>query len=166
MAFIAIGVFIAVFAIATLRKVHLGVLMFPAACGVGVFMAGMPLREVVGGFPINIMVLLAGVTFFFGIAQRNGTVGRVIERLLTKVGSRRHMLPFVFFAMTAGVAAMGSPQAGLVFAPIAMAIVLLVFLIFFFWFFQKIYRAVQRLFIAARAFLRGESFAQVAEKAG
>lgn len=62
----AITVFIAVFAIATARKVHLGVLMFPAACGVGVLLAGMPLKDVVGGFPVGIMVLLLGVTYFFG----------------------------------------------------------------------------------------------------
>ena len=53
--------------------------MFPAACAVGVGLAGMPLRDVVSGFPISIMVLLAGVTYFFGIAQANGTIDRVIE---------------------------------------------------------------------------------------
>ena len=31
---LAIAIFVAVFAIATLRNVHLGILMFPAACGV------------------------------------------------------------------------------------------------------------------------------------
>jgi len=53
-----------------------------------------------------------------------------------------------------------------VFAPIAIAVVLIVFILFFFWFFRKIARAIKRLFIAARAFLKGESFASVAEKAG
>ena len=40
----------------------------------GRHLAGMPLRDVVGGFPVSIMVLLAGVTYFFGIAQANGTI--------------------------------------------------------------------------------------------
>lgn len=53
-----------------------------------------------------------------------------------------------------------------VFAPVAITIVLIVFVIFFFWFFRKIGRAIKRLFIAARAFVKGESFASVAEKAG
>jgi len=53
-----------------------------------------------------------------------------------------------------------------VFAPIAIAVVLIVFILFFFWFFRKIARAIKRLFIAAEAFLKGESFASVAEKAG
>ena len=48
----------------------------------GVTLAGMPLQEVVGGFPVSIMVLLAGVTYFFGIAQVNGTIDRVIDAVL------------------------------------------------------------------------------------
>ena len=39
---------IAVFAIATLRNIHLGVLMIPAACAAGVWLAGMSLPDVVG----------------------------------------------------------------------------------------------------------------------
>lgn len=53
-----------------------------------------------------------------------------------------------------------------VFAPILIAIVLLVFVIMFFWFFPKIVRAIRRLFNAAGAMLRGESFKEVARKAG
>jgi di/tricarboxylate transporter len=119
---LAIAIFVAVFAIATLRNVHLGILMFPAACAAGVLLAGMPLRDVVGGFPVSIMILLAGVTYFFGVAQVNGTVDRLIDAVVTHAGRRRVALPFVFAAVTAGVASMGSPQAGLVLAPVAMPI--------------------------------------------
>jgi len=116
----AIAIFVAVFAIATLRKVHLGIMMFPAACGVGVWLAGMSLRDVLGGFPVSIMVLLVGVTYLFGIAHANGTIDRLIEAVLVRVGDRAAVLPVVFFALTAAVSAMGSPLAGLVVAPIGM----------------------------------------------
>lgn len=53
-----------------------------------------------------------------------------------------------------------------VFAPFLIVAVLVIFFVFFFWFFTKILRAIQRLFIAARAFFRGESFDTVARKAG
>ena len=117
---LAIAIFVAVFAIATFRNIHLGVLMLPAACAVGVWLAGMSLRDVVAGFPVGILVLLAGVTYFFGIAQGNGTIDRVVQKLLAAVGVRRGLLPFLFFLITAGVAAMGSPQAGYVVMPLAM----------------------------------------------
>lgn len=53
-----------------------------------------------------------------------------------------------------------------VFAPVVIAVVLVVFVIFFFWFFPKIFRAIKRLFNATAAFFRGESFKEVARKAG
>ena len=117
---LAIAIFVAVFAIATFRNIHLGVLMLPAACAVGVWLAGMSLRDIVAGFPVGILVLIAGVTYLFGIAQGNGTIDRVVQTLLAAVGARRGLLPFVFFLITAGVAAMGSPQAGYVVMPLAM----------------------------------------------
>lgn len=118
----AIAIFVAVFVVAALRKVHLGILMFPAACGVGVWLAGMPLREVLGGFPVSIMVLLVGVTYLFGIAQGNGTIDRLIEAVLARAAGSAAVIPFVFFALTAAVSAMGSPLAGLVLAPVGMPI--------------------------------------------
>ena len=53
-----------------------------------------------------------------------------------------------------------------VVAPVATAIVLILFLIFFFWFFPKVVRAVRRLFRGAAALFRGESFREIARKAG
>ena len=53
-----------------------------------------------------------------------------------------------------------------VFAPVLIAIVLVIFLIFFVWFFPKVFRAIRRLFTAIAAFFHGESFADVARKAG
>jgi len=53
-----------------------------------------------------------------------------------------------------------------VFAPVVIAVVLVAFLIFFFWAFPKIYRSIRRLFRATAAFFRGESFEEVARKAG
>lgn len=53
-----------------------------------------------------------------------------------------------------------------VFAPVIIAIVLVLFVIFFFWFFPKVLRAIRRLFSATAAFFRGESFKEVARKAG
>lgn len=116
----ALVIFVAIFALAALRGVHVGIAMFAAACGVGVGLAGMPLKAVVAGFPVGIMVLLVGVTYFFGIAQANGTIDRVIEWALDRVGDKAVLLPFVFFALTSAIAAMGSPLASLVMAPVGM----------------------------------------------
>src|SRR4051794_2143475 len=63
-----------------------------------------------------------------------------------------------------GIAIVGVILA--VFAPMVIAVVLVIFLILFFWFAPKVFRAIKRLFSALAGFFRGESFAEVAKKAG
>ena len=53
-----------------------------------------------------------------------------------------------------------------VVAPAVIFVVLVLFVIFFLWFFPKVFRAVRRLFRGAAALFRGESFREVARKAG
>ena len=53
-----------------------------------------------------------------------------------------------------------------VFAPVIIAIVLILFALFFTWFAPKAFRAIRRIFNAVRAFFAGESFKEVARKAG
>ena len=52
-----------------------------------------------------------------------------------------------------------------VFAPVLIAIVLVIFSIFFVWFAPKVFRAVRKLFNGIRAIFAGESFREVARKA-
>jgi di/tricarboxylate transporter len=117
----AMTVFVALFAMATLRGVHMGLAMFVAACVVGTSVADMTLGEVVGAFPVGILILVAGVTYFFGIAQLNGTIDRVMVALLARTGGRRAVVPVMFFGLAGVTAAMGSPQAGLATGPVGMS---------------------------------------------
>ncbi|MGD9902589.1 MAG: SLC13 family permease [Vicinamibacterales bacterium] len=118
---LALGLFVALFALATLRGLHLGLLMFVAACAAGPLLAGMTLREVMAGFPVGIFMLVVGVTWFFGIAHLNGATARVIDALLARTGGRRGTVPVMFFGLSAVAAAMGAPQGGLATGPLGMA---------------------------------------------
>jgi hypothetical protein len=53
-----------------------------------------------------------------------------------------------------------------VFAPVAIAVVLVLFVLFFIWFMPKVLRALRKLFRGVVGFFRGETFAEVARKAG
>jgi uncharacterized membrane protein HdeD (DUF308 family) len=53
-----------------------------------------------------------------------------------------------------------------VFAPVVIAVILVLFVGFFLWFFPKAFRAIRRMFAAITAFFRGESFKEAANKAG
>jgi Dicarboxylate carrier protein MatC N-terminus len=118
----ALAVFAAIFAVAALRNVPVGIVMLAAACGVGILLADMLLAEVLDGFPVGTMMILAGVTYFFGIARANGTIDRVIDAVLTRIGSNVVVLPFAFFGLTASISAMGAPVGVFVMAPIGMQI--------------------------------------------
>src|SRR5690606_32380937 len=119
---IALAIFIALFALGAIRGVHIGVLMFAGAAGTALLLTDMPLDDVVAGFPLSIMVLLAGVTLFFAIAQLNGTIDKLIDRALAKVGSHALLLPLIFFVITGAIAPMGAPLAGLVMRPVGMQV--------------------------------------------
>ena len=51
-----------------------------------------------------------------------------------------------------------------VFAPVLIAIVLIIFAVFFLWFFPKVIRGIKKLFNGIRALFRGDSFRAVARK--
>ncbi|GAA4283056.1 SLC13 family permease [Brevibacterium daeguense] len=119
---VALIVFIALFAIGAIRGVHIGVLMIPGAAGVALFLTELAMEDVIAGFPLSIMVLLVGVTYFFAIAQTNGTVDRIIDSALQRIGSKAALIPVGFFLITAGIAAMGAPLAGLVMMPVGMQV--------------------------------------------
>ncbi len=53
-----------------------------------------------------------------------------------------------------------------VFAPIAAALLLLIFLGFFVWFFPKAFRAIRKIFTTAFDFVRGKFFAGAGRKPG
>ncbi|MCM1011520.1 MULTISPECIES: SLC13 family permease [unclassified Brevibacterium] len=119
---IALGIFIALFAVGAIRGVHIGVLMLVGAAGTGLLLTDMTVEDIIAEFPLSIMILLAGVTYFFAIAQENGTVDKIIDWALEKVGSSAVLLPVVFFVITAGIASMGAPLAGLVMMPVGMQV--------------------------------------------
>ncbi|MGJ3509594.1 SLC13 family permease [Enemella sp. A6] len=117
----ALVIFALVFAIAEIRKVHVGVLALSAAALVGVLLANMELSDVLKGVPVNLIILLAGVTLLFGIAQLNGTIDTIIDRVLARYGHVRPIIPTMFFVLAAAVAAMAA-TAALAVIPVGMQV--------------------------------------------
>ncbi|KXF52651.1 hypothetical protein AXA44_09570 [Rhodococcus sp. SC4] len=58
--------------------------------------ADIPLTDIYAEFPVNIFVLLVGVTFFFGIAQASG-VNRIVDAAWRRVGDCTALIPAAFF---------------------------------------------------------------------
>jgi len=90
-----------VFLIGTLRPINLGALALAMTFLVGGFVGGESGQKLAAGFPVDLLVLLAGVTYLFSIAQRNGTVETVIRKSAGVVAGRRALLPWVVFVLAA-----------------------------------------------------------------
>ena len=69
---------ILVFVIGTLRPISLGVLALVMTFLVDASFSGAAVKDMVAGFPVELFILLAGVTYLFAIAEKNGTVKRVV----------------------------------------------------------------------------------------
>ena len=79
-------------------------------------------RDLYAGFPVDLFVLLTGVTYLFGIAVQNGTVAWIVDRSVSAVGGRRALVPWVLFTVAAAPAmagALGSTGVALL-APLGM----------------------------------------------
>ena len=114
-------VLIAVFAIATIRNVHMGALALVAAFIVGMGVAGEELDEVLEAFPVDGLLLLLGITYLFAIARDTGAIDWLVARSMSLVGDRTAWIPWVMYGIATGVACMGTPHAAFTVVPIAMS---------------------------------------------
>ena len=120
---ISIVVLVAVFVVATTRSVNMGALSFAAAFGVGELVAGLDAEGIFAGFPGDLFVVLVGITYLFAIARTNGTTDWLVAASLRLVGGRVVLIPWVMFAITGLLTAIGavSPAAVAIVAPIALS---------------------------------------------
>jgi di/tricarboxylate transporter len=115
-------ILVALFVIATVWGIQMGALAIVAAFIVGVLIQGMEADDVAAGFPGDLFIILAGVTFLFAIARNNGTIDWLIQASVRAVAGRVSLIPWVFFAITGLLTAMGAvvPAAVAIIAPVGM----------------------------------------------
>ncbi|AZQ34529.1 hypothetical protein EJ357_14475 [Streptomyces cyaneochromogenes] len=120
---ISILVLVVVFVIATTRSVNMGALAFAAAFGVGTLVADLDADGIFAGFPGDLFVVLVGVTYLFAIARANGTTDWLVHAAIRLVRGRVALIPWVMFALTGALTAIGavSPAAVAIVAPVALS---------------------------------------------
>jgi di/tricarboxylate transporter len=109
-------------------KLNPGVLAITLAWIIGVYMAEagaepLGLRTVIAGFPTDLFLTLAGVTFLFALAQANGTLERVAAVAVRLCKGNVGLVPMAFFALAFLFASVGAGNiaATALIAPTAMA---------------------------------------------
>jgi Na+/H+ antiporter NhaD/arsenite permease-like protein len=109
--------------VSCVTTLNVGVLAVALAWIVGVYMGGLPVSTVMGGFPSQLFLTLAGVTLLFSLAQCNGTLERITHHAVRLCRGNRGVIPIMFFLLGAALSSMGPGNiatAALV-APLAMA---------------------------------------------
>ncbi|HLU60091.1 MAG TPA: SLC13 family permease [Pseudonocardia sp.] len=113
---------VALFVVGTLLPINMGALGFVAAWLVGTYALGLSEREIIDGISGDLVLTLVGVTYLFAIARNNGTVDLIVRGAVRTVGGRVGLVPWVMFAVTAVLTAIGaaSPAACAIVGPIAL----------------------------------------------
>ncbi|KQT61667.1 hypothetical protein ASG52_01970 [Methylobacterium sp. Leaf456] len=119
---ISIYALCAMFVVATIWPINMGVLAFVGAFLVGTLVAGMSSKDIIAGFPGSLFLTLVGITYLFAIAQNNGTIDWLVQLAVRAVRGRIAAIPWIMFGITAALTAVGavSPAAVAIIAPIAM----------------------------------------------
>src|SRR5687767_1287519 len=112
----------AMFVVATLLPVNMGVLAFVGAFLVGTLVAGLATKDIIAGFPAGLFLTLVGITYLFAIAQNNGTINWLVQLAVRAVRGHVAAIPWIMFALAAVLTAVGavSPAAVAIIAPIAL----------------------------------------------
>ncbi len=119
---ISIVALVAVFAIATVRPINMGILAFLAAFAVGGLVSGLSLEEIQDSFPGDFFFVAFGITLLFGLARANGSLDVIMQKCLKIVRGKRWAIVWMMFLLAAALMALGSVLAVAMLAPIAMPI--------------------------------------------
>jgi di/tricarboxylate transporter len=120
---LSIIILTAMFLLATVLPLNMGALAFVGAFLLGTVVLGMTTNDILANFPGGLFLTIVGVTYLFAIAQNNGTIDLLVRGAVRMVGSRVALIPWVMFAVTAVITAVGalSPAAVAIIAPIALS---------------------------------------------
>lgn len=124
LAWLSLGALVVAMIVSCTTQLNVGVLALALAWIVGVYFGGMGLNDVLGGFPVQLFLTLAGVTLLFTQAQLNGTLDRVAHAAVRVCRGNTGLIPVMFFLLGCAIASMGpgNVATAAMLAPMAMAV--------------------------------------------
>lgn len=118
---IALAVLLLMFIISAKLPINMGIIGFVATFIFGLI-AGVSESTILGEFPVNLFIILTGVTYFFGILQDNGTIDLITASSLKLVKGKKMLIPWIMFFMALLLTSIGTQgtAAIIIVAPIAL----------------------------------------------
>jgi len=123
LAAISIAALVRALVVSCISSVNIGFLSIVLAWIVGTYLGGIPVAEVVAGFPTPLFLTLASVTLLFSQAQVNGTLDGIARPAVRLCRGNAGAVPMMFFVLTAILSPIGPGNIASValMAPMGMA---------------------------------------------
>lgn len=124
LAWLSLGALVVAMIVSCFSQLNVGVLALALAWIVGVYLGHMSLNDVLGGFPVQLFLTLAGVTLLFTQAQLNGTLDRLAHAAVRLCRGNAGLIPVMFFLLACVIASAGpgNVATAAMMAPMAMAV--------------------------------------------
>ena len=88
------------------RKMNTGLVCIGFALLLGK-LAGMADADIIGGFNYSLFLMLLGVTYFFGLAEVNGTLKFLTRKITVLAGHRTYLIPIIMYVFATILSALG-----------------------------------------------------------
>jgi Na+/H+ antiporter NhaD/arsenite permease-like protein len=89
------------------RNVNVGPLSIAIALVIGYYIGGVKIKDLIAGYPVNVFLMLAGITYLFAIANINGTLAKLTSFAVKSVGGNVALLPIVLFLVAFVLSSLG-----------------------------------------------------------
>jgi len=89
------------------RNTNVGPLSLAIALVVGHYLGGQKVKMIIGGYPVNLLIMLAGITYLFSIANVNGTLQKLTQFAIKGVRGNVALLPIVLFILAFALSSLG-----------------------------------------------------------
>ncbi len=124
LAYVSLAALVVAILVSCFTELNVGILALALAWVVGVYVGGIPLNDVIAGFPVSLFLTLAGVTLLFSQAQMNRTLDRIAHRAVRLCRGNAGLIPIMFFILGCGLASLGpgNISTAALLGPMAMAI--------------------------------------------
>lgn len=106
------------------KDINVGILGIAAALLVGLSVAGMKVSAIYKGWPLNLFMILVGVTFMFSAAQVNGTMEKFSAMCVRLAKGNVALIPVIIFLLVTFITTIGPGNIATtaLMAPVAMAL--------------------------------------------
>lgn len=88
------------------KKMNTGILCIAFALVIGKW-AGISDQTIIDGFNYSLFLMLLGVTYLFGLAEINGTLNLLAQKIIALAGDRSYLVPIVMYLFATILSALG-----------------------------------------------------------